>query len=149
MEKLTLKELALFYGCEIQWKYYSWTSFEKTILDSRFIGKYLPNETIEIKPILRPLLTITDLEFKEVVLLNWLSDFITSQMFGNIERKKEYKQEVKYGTSVPYSIFDKNEKHIVSGTFSSNSLNPKQLQYLTLNSFDIFGWIDKDLAVKK
>jgi len=103
-----------------------------------------------IKPILRPLSDMTDAEFKEAILLHWgISRDIVEQKIDRVERRKELKQNVRYGTAIPYSAFDKEGKHYMTGTFSTSSLSPDTLLFLLSKHFDLFGLIEAGLAIDK
>ncbi len=107
-----------------------------------FNGKYV------IKPILRQLSDITEEELRELICLRYFENRdIFEQTLGRIERREEYKMTTRFGTSIPFSTFDKEGKHQMTGTFSSSSLNPYQLQYLFKQGFDLFGLLESGQAI--
>lgn len=100
------------------------------------------------KPILRPLSSMTDAEFKEAVFLRWgISRDIIEQKVSEIKRLKEVQHPVKYGTSIPYVGLDKEGKHYISATLSQQSLTPSQTIFFLKNHFDLFGLIENGQAI--
>lgn len=103
----------------------------------------------EIKPILRSLSDMTDEEFREVVLLHWGDRNIIEHMIFEVKRQKPFKQDAKFGTSIPYSGFDRYGNHKIAATFSSNSINAQQFLYLIKQGFDIFDLIETEQSINQ
>lgn len=109
-------------------------------------------ENCDFKICLRPVSSITKDELKEVVFLFFgkHNEDIISQTIGEVKMKpKEPQDRIKYGTSIPYSLFKKDGSHYATATFATNSLNPQQFQYLISKGFDLFELIDTGLAIDK
>lgn len=99
---------------------------------------------------LRPLSDMTDAEFKELIMLEWgVNRDIVEQKIKTVVKSKEVKHAVKYGTSIPFRAFDESGNHVMTGTISSESLNPEQFQYILSKGFDLFGLIEAGLAINK
>lgn len=102
------------------------------------------------KPILRPLSDMTEEEFSECVLLHFGIENrdVVFGTINKIERYSEPKMLTNFGTALPYRC-SKDGIHVMTGTLSTNSLNPQQFKYMLSKHFDLFGLIPDGLAIDK
>lgn len=109
------------------------------------------NRIERYKPILRPLSDMTEDELMECVILFYgnRNRDIATQKLRRIKKNVEPKMVTKFGTSIPYSVFGDNDKHIMTGTLSSGSLNGEQFLYILKQGFDLFGLIESGQAINK
>lgn len=112
--------------------------------------KFCKIELISLR--LRPLSDITEKEMGELHLL-WFGESsrdIYTATFNEVKFKPmELKRRTLHGSGIGYSAFDKNGKHIQTGTLSLSRLNSEQFHYLLKQGFDFFGLIEAGLAVDK
>jgi hypothetical protein len=106
------------------------------------------SDALHTKPILRPLSSMTEEEFTEVVFLFYGKENrdIVTQKFSKVERYTELKHSTKFGTSIPYKCFDFEGNPILMATFS-NKMNPEQFVYCLSIGLDLFGLIESGEAI--
>lgn len=141
MERLTEKDLAMYFDCEAMLSNIS----KRMVLESWEEGKvkiggYLLNYyslgDCDLKPILRPLSDITEEEKIEIIKAKYPSLKIKSVIIYN-----EF-----YTAKVEYFSEHLNDwlPSVVNGF-----LGPEQFKYLISKGFDLFGYIEKGLAIDK
>lgn len=141
--------LHYYLGCEVMLQLQHDKPAWRDIMTTEYLHRYGGREDW-MKPILRPLSALTDEEFKEAVLLHWgVSRDIIEQLVKTIKRNPEVKQYAKYGTAIPYSAFKENGDHYMTGTLSTNSLNPETFNYLLKLGVDLFHLIESGQAIDR
>lgn len=163
--------LHLYLGCEVWYKDKLWdlvgvsrpyktTDTTFVNIDLRPDGKgfrsisYLSESFTDltlIKPILHPLSSMTEEELREVLIMHFdeTSRDIASQSIVSVKKKFEVKMVSKYGTGIPYIVYNEDNIPHSDGVFSLSELNPDQFRYLLSKHFDLFGLIESGLAIKQ
>jgi hypothetical protein len=117
---LSIQDLAMFYGCPINSDWYGW---EGKILDAGILREIKEDHKAHtIKPILRPLSSMTDIEAIELAKLQYPGR-------GNN----------------PEKLYIGLRNELINGTWGGSHTTCK---YLLQNGFDIYEWIEKGLAIE-
>lgn len=132
MERLTEKDLAMYLGCECEIAYKKC----KVIRTMSFSMIQYSCGYRSIRPILRPLSDITEEEKIEMIKAKHPSLKIKSAIIYN----EFYTAKVDY-----FSEYSNDWLPSVVNGF----LGPEQFKYLISKRFDLFGYIEKGLAIDK
>lgn len=142
MKKLSIQDLAIFIGCNAVDSEYPEEGYFELNLETLIS---LDPDIEELpKPILRPLSDLTEEEKLEMLKLKYPAVKFIS-VYWNKEFPIFYKAKVEY-------FSDHTAEWMPSGVEGYLSINPYSdinFKYLIQKHFDVFGWIEKDLAIDK
>jgi len=116
-----------------------------------FTHSILLAEPDRIKPILRPLIDMTEEEMKDVLIMHFHESGrdVAAQSIVSVKKKHEVKMASKYGTGIPYIVYNESNIPHSDDVLSFSELNADQFIYLLSRGFDLFGLIEAGLAIDK
>lgn len=148
MEK-NLKDYLHFYiGCEFMFSGTKDTTLY-TLDYERFALINEDDDFKEITLVLRKLFDITGEEVRELLYMQYVG-LREKKLAINFGRRNRPDETTNYPGSIEYSLHDENSgQHVMSGTFSFQSLNAEIFKSLLEKGFDMFGLINSGCAVDK
>jgi hypothetical protein len=149
MEKITVQEMAMFLGCDVEYSHPEGKEVKPlTFFWLQEYEEIIESEEESFKPILRPISNITEEEMKELYLLvfkrPFVGDNITHRDLG-----MKCERYVLWSGLERLFIYKDGDVEADSDLVHYKVHRPTVLKWMILKQFDVFGWIEKGLAIDK